>query len=70
MNKKETEFIEYDCNNCQGCGCTVCGGSGKIIMPKLSDKIEHISFSKNPSIETITVINKMVQSAYEKSVVS
>jgi len=23
---KETE--QYPCNNCQGCGCTTCGGSG------------------------------------------
>ena len=21
----------YDCNNCQGCGCTTCSGSGKIV---------------------------------------
>ena len=21
----------YDCNNCQGCECVTCGGSGKIV---------------------------------------
>lgn len=35
---KKQQLEKFPCNNCQGGGCTTCGGSGYWLLPKENTK--------------------------------